>query len=49
MRKFYVWNEFYVVLWDHKFSLEQGRGVGEEKGRRAGWDHRSYTVQSILL
>lgn len=29
-----VWNEFCVVLWEHKLNLGQGRGVGEEERGR---------------
>ena len=32
MRISCVWNEFYIVLWDHKFSLGQGRGLVKRNG-----------------
>lgn len=32
VRRSSVWDECSVVLWDHRFSPGQGRGVGEEHG-----------------
>lgn len=32
MRKSCVWNEFCVVLWDHRISLGQGRGLVKKNG-----------------
>lgn len=31
MKKLSVWSMFCVVLWDHKLSLRQDQGVGEEE------------------
>jgi hypothetical protein len=32
IRKSCVWNEFYLVLWDHEFSLGQHRGLVKRNG-----------------